>query len=316
MSRIITIHNVSGAAKMYVGQSIANAETYTLSVEDVSDFKIDPPLFEDVASGDVLIGNGTDDFTNATEGWAWLQGDTVKIEDLPFSDIEGNKLAVHPSYKPNVAGGTTYAVWTGAGDDVDSNPNVLGEGALMHFNMKTGTPIKTRDIKFSPDFGRVWIHEAYLKFTNGGEGDYITANVMAAAAVLQTSVNLDLELNGNYVKFAAGGPGTGTHGFAATPALIPRTYSKDGDWDYDGTNLIPNMGGTGVYQIRTVDTPVHRYVNKICTFGSCPYFSMSSDETAELQIGYFLRVKCHNVSDSNWHISVIMEIYRETTVNP
>ena len=238
---------------------------------------------------------------------------TVK-EEFPLSDLEGAPLAVHPSYKPQLVDGTTYAVWTGAGDDVDSTPNVIGAGDLMHFNMQTGNAIITNDIKFSPDFGRIWIHEAYLKFTNGGEGDFITADVMATGVQVQTSANLDLELDGDTVKPAAGGPGTGTHGFATTPAIIPRTLAKDGDWDFDGTNLIPNLGGTGLYCIKTVDTEVHRYVNKIPTFGSCPYFSMSSDETAELQAGYFIRINCHNVSNGNWHCSIIMEIYREQTV--
>lgn len=237
----------------------------------------------------------------------------VDATQFPLSDLPGEPLAVHPSYKPKVDG-TTYAVWTGAGDDVVSDPHVIGDGELLHFNMTNGGGDVQKDIKFSTDFGRVWIHEAYLKFTDGGEGDYITADVMASATALQTSVNLDLEIANNCVKLAAGGPGTGTHGFAGTPTLVPREFSMDGDWDFDGVNLTPNLGGTGQYNICDIDQSVHRYVNKIPIYGTCPYFSMSSDETAELLPGYFLRVNCHNASDSNWHISVIMEIYREKTV--
>ncbi len=237
----------------------------------------------------------------------------IDAAQLPLSDIEGNPLAVHPSYKPHLVGGVTYAVWTGAGDDVVSNPPVLGAGELLQFKMETGTEVLTKDIMFDPSFGRIWIHEAYLKFKDGGDGDYLTADVMAAATPLQTSVDLDLEMDGNCIKYAAGGPGTGTHGWAGTPNLVPRNFSLDGDWDFDGTNLTPNSGGTGGYNICNVDQSVHRYVNKIPTFGDSPYFSMSSDETAELLPGYFLRVNCHNISDTNWHISVIMEIYRERT---
>lgn len=239
--------------------------------------------------------------------------DTVK-EDLPLSDLEGQPLAVHPSYKPQIFGSTTYAVWTGSGDDVISNPNVIGEGDLLHFNMITGTATEIKDIKFSPDFGRVWIHEAYLKFTNGGDGDHIEADVVATATILQTAANLDLELSGDFIKGSAGGPGTGTHGWAASPVLIPRTFSNDGDWDYDGVTLTPNNTGTGGFNIKIVDTVIHRYVNKIPTQGNCPYFSMSSDETTELLLGYYLRVKCHNVSNTNWEASVIAEIYRERTI--
>ena len=239
----------------------------------------------------------------------------VNAAQLPKSDLEGDSLAVHPSYKPRIADGTTYAVWTGAGDDVVNH--VLGEGELLHFDMVVDEATKVKDIKFDhANFGRVWIHEAYLKFANAGEGDFVTADVMATATVIQTSVNLDLILNGDLIEYAPGGPGTGTHGFGGSPTLIPRTFSQDGDWDFDGANLTPNFGGTGGYRISTVDTSVHRYVNKIPLFGECPYFSMSSDETAELLPGYFLRATVTNGSNTAWHLSIIMEIYRERTVDP
>lgn len=239
-------------------------------------------------------------------------------EGYPISDVDGKKIAVHPSYKPEIDGKTTYAVWTGAGDA--SGPDKIGDGDLLHFTMTPGTPKVTKDIIFNQElFGKVWIHEAYLKFTGGGPGDYVSSDVMAKGVTLQQSVNLDLEIyDTNMVKLAAGGPGTGTHGFASTPALIPRSYSLDGDWDYDEiTGLVPNTGGTGAYKISTEDQPVHRYVNKIPCFGDCAsYFSMSSDETAEIQSGYFLRVDVYNNSDTAWDLSVIMEIYRERTVDP
>ena len=246
--------------------------------------------------------------------------DYIDAATLPFSDVDeggASKLSVHPSYKPNIADGTTYAVWAGGGDDVVSNPSVLGEGDLLHFDMQTATPIATKDVKFDhAAFGRVWIHEAYLKFSGAGNGDFVSSDIMAGAAVTQTSVNLDLIIDGVFVKPAPGGPGTGTDGWAASPTLIPRTFSQDGDWDFDGVSLTPNLGGTGGYRISNVDTPVHRYVNRIPCYGECPYFSMSSDETAEINAGYFIRINVHNVSDGNWHLSVIMELYRERTVDP
>lgn len=245
---------------------------------------------------------------------------TVIIEELesqfPLSDIDGNKIIVHPSYKPRISGEkTTYAVWTGAGDDVDSSPSVIGGADLLNFSQTTGNPKTSKDVKFDHvSFGRVWIHEAYIKFSDGGDTDYISANIMADATQLQTSVNLDLVIDGNFVKFAPGGAGTGTHGFAGTPILLPRSYSKDGDWNYDGVTLIPNMAGTGGFKISNTEISVNRYINKIPCSGSCAtYFSMTSDETAELPPGYFIKIDCYNVSDTNWNASVMIEIYRERT---
>lgn len=239
----------------------------------------------------------------------------VDIAQLPLSTLDSKKLSVHPSYKPEVDGTTTYAVWVGAGDDTVSNPSILGEGDLLHFEMVPGVAQVSKDVKFDhAAFGRVWIHEAYMKFDNGGPGDYISGDVIASASVVQTSVNLDLILDGDYIKYSPSGPGTGTHGFGGTPNLIPRTYSNDGSWDFDGTNLTPNLTDTGQYNISTVDTVVHRYVNRIPVTGSSPYFSMTSDETTELNPGYFLRITCHNVSDTTWNLSSMLEIYREQTI--
>lgn len=307
----LQIKNTSGADGIWVGQEILDGAYYVIPQTDRSQWTDDPDVFTDIAGGNLTVSDGVTDFTEHLEGWKHLEGQL----SFPMSDMDSKKIAVHPSYKPTIPGGTTYAVWSGAGDDIASDPSVLGNGPLLHFDMQQGTPIKTIRVDFDHQaFGRVWIHEAYLKFTDGGEGDFVSADVMATGVALQQAANLDLVLDGDLVKYSPSGPGTGTHGFASAPTLLPRTFSKDGGWNYDGINLTPSMDDTGEYNISTVDSSVHRYVNKIPTYGDCHYFSMSSDETAELNTGYYLSIDVHNVSDTNWHLSVIMEIYRERTV--
>ena len=139
------------------------------------------------------------------------------------------------------------------------------------------------------------------------------------ATPLQQSANLDLEVTNNFIHLAAGGPTNGTHGWAdATKiALIPRTFSQDGDWDYDGVTLTPNTGGTGVYKISDIDQTVNKFANRIPIFGTCYYFSITSDETTELPANYFLKV-CTKTTDgaaftATCHASVMLEIYRELT---
>ena len=239
---------------------------------------------------------------------------------LPFSRHLDGKLAVHSSAKPEPEGCTTYAIWSGAGDD----PNLpieesIGAGDLLSFSMTTGVPVVTKDVRYDPRHGRVWIHEAYLKFENGGTNDYLIADIMAPATALQQAINLDLVVENDWVKYAPGGPGTGTHGWAGTPVLMARTKAKDGDWDFDGTSLMPNFAGNGGYKITAIERIAHRYFNKVPLNGSSTtYFSMTSDETAELPVdaGYFIRISIHNNSDSNWTASVLMEIYRERTYMP
>lgn len=239
----------------------------------------------------------------------------VPTTQLPISDLDGKKLAVHISYKPST-GKKNWATWTGAGDNLD-DPSQVGNGEVLDFYMEPDKAVVSKEIYFHPNHGRVWIHEGYLKFINGGVGDYLNADVVASATPLQQVANLDLIIDDNWLKYSPGGPGSGTHGFAGTPVLLPRTFAEDGDWDYDGVSLTPNFTGTGGYKISNIERVAHRYINRIPCFGDCAtYFSMTSDETAELPAGYFLRVSCYNTSRSNWHASVLMELYRERTHIP
>jgi len=243
------------------------------------------------------------------------------VTQLPFSRHLDGKLAVHSSSKPEPEGISTYVIWCGCGDDLtqQNEEDSIGGGELLQFSPTTGTSEVVKDVKFDPRHGRVWIHEGYLKFENGGSGDYFMADIMAPPTPLQQSTNLDYVVENDWLKYAPGGAGTGTDGLAGTPVLVPRTFAKDGDWDYDGSTLLPNFAGNGNYKITTTERIIHRYFNKIPTYGtSSTYFSMTSDETAELpvELGYFVRCRAVNVSNTDWHLSIIMEIYRERTFVP
>ena len=257
----------------------------------------------------------------------------INAAQLPLSNLDGKKLAVHSSPKPLPEGVETYAVWAGAGDKLTGgSPPValpenetLGAGDLLQFNMEPGTASVVKNISFDPRHGRVWIHEAYLKYENAGLGDTITADVVAPATPVQTAANKDYNIVNDWLIYA--GPDAGTHGLAGNPVLVPRTFAKDGDWDFDGVSLTPNFGPggsptpgpNGEYKITTVERVVHRYINRLPLYGTTTnYFNLTSDESAELPInlGYQLRVTVVNTSDTSWKLSAIMEVYRERTYMP
>ena len=240
------------------------------------------------------------------------------VDDFPKSTIDGKKLAVHTSYKPEIPEATTYAIWTGAGDDMTAGASGNGNGPLLQINTAVGVPETSVNIEFNHDiFGRVWIHEAYIKYINGGLGDYVSSEVYAYGVPVQEVENLDLILDGDYIKYSPQGPGTGTHGFADVNKItvIDRSYSDDGDWNWDEENgLTPNFAGEGAYKISTVDKVVHRFINKIpCLGTSATYFSLSSDETTELKKGYYAKLTAHNVSNTEWSVSALMELFRVVT---
>lgn len=311
MLRIVKLKNDTADDAVWVGQTILMGAYYTLNESEISIWQTNSTVFADVGNGNLIVNDGTDDIIDPTIGWSWLLGDI-----MPKSDL-GDKLAIHSSTKPAIAGKEFYLVWTGAGDDVSGSPPTIADGTMLQFSMTTGIPEVTIEARFAPDFGDVYIHEGYAKWEGGGLGDYISASVIADPTQLQTSVNLDLEISDNWVKYASGGVGTGTHGFAGNPVLIKRSKSKDGDWDYDTVNgLTPNVSGTGLYKISDIEREVHKYINKIPTPGnSYGYTILTSDETAELPVGYFLRIIVYNVSNTVWDASVFMEVYREQTAS-
>ncbi len=320
MSRITTVKNVSGVEKTYAGQTIGDTDTYELESNEHLLFRDDDALFTDVANGSAVIGDGSIEFADPTKGWSWLVGDSIIAEISQTSDSLKGKIAVHSSTKPQGDGLNTYSVWTGAGDDVsdpDEANHVIGDGPLLHFQMTEGTPVLAIEARFNHNrFGRTWIHEGYLKFTNGGVGDFVEALICVDGSPLQQSVDLDYVVsNDDWITYA--GPGAGTHGLAGTPSLVPRPYMKDGDWDYDGVSLTPNFTQTGGYKMTSIKRGVHRFINKIPCTGTCAsYFSMTSDETAEIPTGFYLEIVAHNVSNTNWDASVIMEMFRERTIEP
>jgi hypothetical protein len=311
MMAIYKIKNASGADGTWVGQLITDGSYYTIQEIELGQWRADDEVFTSIGAGDLIVNSGTDvtdDITDVISGWSWLIGN-----HLPLSDLDGTKLAVHSSSKPTIAG-TTYAVWAGAGDDIGGN--AIGAGPITQFTSAISTAIKTVDVEFLSTAGRIWLHEGYLTFKGGGLGDYMSADVVAKATALQTSVDLDYEISSNWVKAAAGGAGTGTHGWAGTPVLIPRSFSKDGWWDYDGVTLTANATQTGGYHISDIERIAHRFFNRVLCFGdSYGYFTMSSDEATELPAGYLMRITQHNVSDTVWDASIVMEIYREKTVD-
>ena len=307
MARVIILKNPSTTNEVTVnGQLFVAEESLDISAE-VDMWKQSSEAMEAVSNGTLIVNNGEKDLDPVT-GWQWIQGDTNPRSYL------GDKLAVHSSAKPTKSGKTFYLVWTGAGDDTTNH--LVGQGDPLLFELTTGTPSITKRILFDYTLGDIYLHEAYMSWSGGGLHDYVEAIITALPTSLQQSVDLHYVIENNRVKMAPGGPGTGTHGFASNPILIPRSFTKDGDWDYnETTGLVPNTSGTGEYIISDIEQPVHKYINHIHTYGSSNgYVQLASEETAYLPPGYVIDITAYNNSNSDWVMMAFMELYREKTV--
>ena len=246
--------------------------------------------------------------------------DPVDAATLPYSRI--GKLAVHASSMPQIPGKTFYDVFCGSGDDVVNH--IPGAGDLVVFAFAPSISSETKHIRFDPQFGDVYVHGGYVKYSGADFGDTITCDIMSGASPLLThTVPLDLEVYDNeheWVRYVGvgGSPIAGTHGMAGTPILIPRTNSMDGDWDYsEDTGLVPNFAGTGLYKISAKEITVHRYVNRLpCIGDSGAYLEIESSEAGFLPPGYHIDVTATNASGSSWTATFIINVYREQTISP
>lgn len=245
---------------------------------------------------------------------SWVGNDLVEVHVTQQSDSQGDKVATYVSSKPLVAGKTFYATWTGAGDNPTTGE--IAGGDLLTFVFGTEDTELNKSARFHPDNGEVYLHDGYIKWEGAHIGDYITVRICSDATLLQQAANLDLILDGEWIQYSPSGPGTGTHGFAATPTLVPRSYSLDGDWDYTTAGgLVPNFDGTGSFKMANIKKAVHTFVNKMPLIGASEsYMKLFSEESTLLPAGFSMDITVY-CSDGSGTLqaSTIIYVYRQQT---
>lgn len=234
----------------------------------------------------------------------------VTLPEFIAKDAD-NKLAIHESSRPDIGGKAFATYWTGAGDNLDTGE--IGGGDLLAILTEPSTVVNSIDVKFDPQYGDVYIHEGYAMWSGAGFGDCLSVEVIAPATQLQTSVNLDYEMDDHKVKYASGGPGAGTHGFAANPVLVPNRLGT-GYWDYNGT-LSYCAGQTGAYDIFDEEQITGRFINRVPVTGTnYSYTMLQSADSSLIPYPYFMRVTAFNYSATEWSIWMILTVYRERTI--
>jgi len=311
MANVIKIKNATVSDGTWLGQTIAAGEYYTLKHKKYASWRDSDVVFDEIGTGNLVVNNGTDDLS-ATEGWAWLIGDTSPVSEV------GKKLWVHQSSKPELEGRKFHTVWTGAGDDKDLD--LVGGGQDLLFDITASDAIVTRDVQFdTPDQGQVYVHEGYFMWEGAPWGANINIHVMCSPTVMQTSVNLDYNLvaetqnGGNKITYA--GPGAGTHGFASAEVYIVPNWDKTGTWDYtEAGGLVPNFTADGEFDIFDVEARVLNFIHRVPVYGNATGFNrLQSSDTARLLPGFFLRATINSDSATAWKCWMFMTLHRERT---
>lgn len=225
----------------------------------------------------------------------------------------GRKLQIHESSRPDDETKSYTTVWQGAGDDTVNH--IIGGGPLLQLDMTAGTTSAYVDAFFDPVYGDTWLHEGYAMWENAPWGSWLDVAAYLPATPVQTSSNLDYELDGNRLKIASGGPGTGTHGLAGTPIPVPNYYGT-GYWNFDGSSLTP-AAGNGAHDLWITERAVSQFLNRVPLFGtSYTYFMLQSADSARIVPPTFLRIGATSDGSAAWKISFFLTLYRERTVPP
>lgn len=230
--------------------------------------------------------------------------------DFPTLLKTGNKLQIHESSRPDTKNKQYISCWSSTGDDVVNH--VLWGGNSVNIVVDENDTEKYADMKFDPVFGDTWVREGYASWQNVAFGSMISVSVYAEKTNLQTSFGLNLILEGDLIKYSPSGPGTGTHGFASAPVLVPN-YFSNGWWDYDDIlGLQPNLSGSGKFDIYNVEKEIMRFINKVYINGTnYNYFRLESKDICKVVYPYFLRFKFTNVPGNSAKILFFASLFRE-----
>jgi len=238
--------------------------------------------------------------------------ETGLVEPVTFAASEG-RHRVLASTKPVMPGKVIYFYWSGVGDDVSGANVVVGEGPLIDISIMPSDTDKSLDLFYGNyKHGElVYIAGGAFQWSGSDFGDTISMVVVASATPTQQISDLDYNVDGDN-RLIATTPGTGTHGLNGTPVFVPN-YCYNGYW-----NLTPELtpefvpDGTGMFDWFTVEREAARFVNKLPLFGTeSKGLQLTSPETTQLPLGYFVRVVCHNGSAGTWRLSGSIMFYRE-----
>lgn len=312
MSRLIKLKNNTVSTLTIQGWEILSQAYLSLDPTDFADFANDLDVFDKVGSGDLIVNDGDSDLT-AIAGWNHILGSTITISQT--SEVGHKKLWVHQSPKPEVDGKHFFSQWTGRGDNMTTGE--LGGGNQCIIETIIGVVDAAVDIELYNIGSDVYIHEGYAMWDGASFGDCFSAYVMARATPLQTAANLDYIIDSEHrIKYI--GAGAGTHGFAATPVLVPSyTQPVDGFWNYNTTTgLTYAPAQDGAYNMYDIEIAVNSFIHHVPVSGSTySYMRLASSDVSKLPEGYFLRIETHNNSDTVWKLMFMITTFREKTIN-
>lgn len=319
MARVIKVKNNTGSSGTWLGQVIASGAYFQLEEADFLNWRQDTTVFTDVGNGDLIVNDGTSDFTDALEGWEWLSGGKISVVQEDERHTADGKLRVLSSHKPVAAGKTFYNFFAGGGDDWENS--VVGSGTMFQAQTSSGTLNSYVDVQFvnyADPNAIIWIFGGAFAWADAGWGDTIETQIRAKASsviprVTATGLGLDVDYNLDEERIYYAGPDAGDYALGGNPVWVPN-FENTGHWNLnsDATAAIPAASGTGKFDWHTTDQMVGHYVSCLSVYGTSNQFThIDATEAAPLPYGHWIRICTCNTSDTEWKLWGFVKLYRE-----
>ncbi len=199
---------------------------------------------------------------------------------MPALDfIRGTSNQVTPDGKPLVTSSDrpkdTFRYYTSYGDNFTTGK--IGEGNQLLFNVTANSQASV-DVAFIED---VWVKDGTVHYSG----------------VSDSHSELDVD-----IVVPAGIP-------------FPAPGNNTGNYDFDGTNWIPNANNTGMYFILATETTIARYINGYPLTPGGWHGDITAPEPQKLPSPYIVRVTVYNNGNAALLATVILGTYRAHTIN-
>ena len=318
--KTIIIKNIDTVDHTYAGQLILDGESYTIQSEaERVAFASSILLNQHLWAGTplVAISDGVTDMTG-TVGDAYL-----KLTDADPKDLDGKKV-VHQTSR--MLGTTTY--FAGEGDD-ESDPMTCGGGPKIRGKMASGVASSVFKCRFNVIDNKSYLHEGYLQW-EGGRNDCISVSIIPRITPNTVAGSgTDYNLYGGYLIVPAS-PGTGTLVVDnADRVLVQVPLDENGNRKSAGyfdavwnTNtkvfdsITPNYGGTGEFNMFTVEVNLARFVASQCILGN----GFMQMQTSDIDmVGHNMQIKIDLLTNASepahdwwWNATFTMHRKRST----
>jgi hypothetical protein len=232
---------------------------------------------------------------------------TIILEKVNDDD---KRVAVQSTAMPQKKNTKFYAQLKGVSDDKENKKRDTGGDPFL-FDISSSDTEIVRDIPFLVEDEYIYMYKGFFSFIDAGFGNTVSLAIIASPVEYVETAGGNYDIDEDNKLFYS--EGTGTIEITSSPTLV---LNKDatGHWNYENSELTPNLDQTGLYDIYVVEKEVDRFIDRFNIIGTVYNFEVDTTEVARIYPGYFLRISIDNSIANVFKFVANILLFRERTV--